>query len=391
MANMSFRLIVLFLPLSGIMLGGLCKDSSAKQPLGTHYIADKTLSGVQTFVPSEILVKFHSDVPVWEIHAMNKVLGMTILEINQGLVLYRMRVSKSVQDTIILAQTHTFVETARPNYILAEVAGEIITLLDVESAVQGIPAFLRGIYMRPEGKESLLRTLVDYKLFAKAAKERDLDEIPEIKRKIDATIEKTLAEVFLRNIFETTSISEKELSDYYDTHLKEFRIPEQIKIRQIVVETEEEAREIAEALKVGAEFEKIARERSIGSTAQWGGELGWFGRGRLDPALEITGFSLEKGEISGIIKTSSGYNIIKLEEKRSARRQSFSDVRNRIKKILQERRQKEIREQERRELGKRYGVTLHREFLPEIEINTAEEAGHQDPIPAFQEIFERHY
>lgn len=137
----------------------------------------------------------------------------------------------------------------------------------------------------------MLRALVDYKLFAKAAREQNLDKMPGVKRKIDATIEKKLAEVFLRNIFETASISEKELRDYYENHLKEFQIPEQIKIRQIVGETEEEATEIAEALKAGVEG-KIARERSIGSTAHTGGESGWFGLGRLDPVLERTGFTL---------------------------------------------------------------------------------------------------
>jgi peptidyl-prolyl cis-trans isomerase C len=326
-----------------------------------------------------------------QIHAMNEALGMTILEMNQALGLYRMRVSRPVQDTIILAQTHTFVDIARPNYILAEVAGEIITLLDVESAVHGIPTFFRHIYTGLEAKETLLRTLVDYKLFAKAAKEHNLHKMPEVKRKINAAIEKTLDHVFLRNILEGVSISEKELRDYYETHLKEFQIPEQIKIRQIVVETEGEAREITEALEDGAEFEKVARERSIGSTAQWGGELGWFGRGRLDPALERTGFTLEKGQISGIIKTPPGYHIIKLEKKRSARQQSFSDVRNRIKQTLQQRKQKEITEQKRKELGKRYGVRLYREFLSEIKISTTEEAEQQDLIRTIQEIHERPY
>lgn len=55
-------------------------------------------------------------------------------------------------------------------------------------------------------------------------------------------------------------------------------------------------------------------------------------------------------------------------------------------KILQERRQKEITEQERKELGKKYGVRVHREFLSEIKINTTEEAEQQDLIQTIQEI-----
>jgi peptidyl-prolyl cis-trans isomerase C len=387
--NKTYIMIVPLLILFGIMAEGLSLYPSAQQSLETHSPAVKTSDGMKVSIPNEILVTFRSNATTDQIHSMNEAQGMTILEMNQGLGIYRLRVSRSVKEAVAFAQSQPFVEDARPNYILAEVAGELITLLDMESVLHSIPDFFRHIYTRTEAKETLLRTLTDYKLFAKAARQENLDKIPQVDRKINAAIEKALTEAFLRRTLDDVSISEKDLRNYYKAHLREFQSPEQIKIRQIVVETEEAAGKILETLEAGAEFEKIAREKSLGATAQSGGELGWFGRGRLDPSLERAGFTLKKGEISDIIKTPSGSHLIKLEDKRSARQQSFSEVRNRIKQRLQERKQKEIKEQKRRELEQRYGVRIHSEFLSEIKVHITGETGQRDLIRVFQEMLER--
>ena len=382
-------LVIPSLILFQIMLGGLGLYSSAQQQSEVALPTTEAKDSLPLFVPGEILVTFRSSTTVDQIHAMNDSQDMTILEMNQELGIYRLRVARSVKEAVTFAQSQPFVANARPNYILAEVAGEIITLLDMENALHSKPDFFRHIYTRTEAKETLLRTLTDYKLFAKVAREENLDKIPEVERKINTAIEKALTEAFLRRTIDAVSMSEKDLRDYYEDHLKEFQIPEQIKIRRIVVETEVEAIEILETLEAGAEFEKIARERSIGATAQSGGELGWFGRGRLDPAVERAGFTLKKGETSGIIKTPSGFHIIKLEDKRRARQQSFSEVRNRIKKTLQEQKQKEVREQKRKELGQRYGVRIHSEFLPEVKVHKIGQRDPRDLIRALQEMLER--
>jgi len=379
-------LVIPSLILFQIMLGGLGLYSSAQQQSEVALPTTEAKDSLPLFVPGEILVAFRPNTTMDQIHAMNDSQDMTILEMNQELGIYRLRVARSVKEAVTFAQSQPFVANARPNYILAEVAGEIITLLDMENALHSKPDFFRHIYTRTEAKETLLRTLTDYKLFAKVAREENLDKIPEVERKINTAIEKAL---ILRRTIDAVSMSEKDLRDYYEDHLKEFQIPEQIKIRRIVVETEVEAIEILETLEAGAEFEKIARERSIGATAQSGGELGWFGRGRLDPAVERAGFTLKKGETSGIIKTPSGFHIIKLEDKRRARQQSFSEVRNRIKKTLQEQKQKEVREQKRKELGQRYGVRIHSEFLPEVKVHKIGQRDPRDLIRALQEMLER--
>ena len=85
-----------------------------------------------------------------------------------------------------------------------------------------------------------------------------------------------------------------------------------VRASHILVETEAEAKQILDKLKHGASFEELARKYSIDkASGAKGGDLGRFGRGDFLPAFEKAVFHLKVGEISGIVKTSLGYHIIK--------------------------------------------------------------------------------
>jgi len=89
---------------------------------------------------------------------------------------------------------------------------------------------------------------------------------------------------------------------------------EQVHVRHILLDSEEEAKEVLEKLKAGADFAELAKEYSKDeATKDNGGDLGWFPRGKWEKTFEDVAFSLEVGRISGIIKTSMGYHIIKVE------------------------------------------------------------------------------
>ena len=79
----------------------------------------------------------------------------------------------------------------------------------------------------------------------------------------------------------------------------------------ILVKTEKEANAAMERLKKGEKFSKIAKDVSLCPSAKRGGDLGTFSRGKMVKEFEKAAFSLQKGQVSPIVKTQFGYHIIK--------------------------------------------------------------------------------
>ncbi|MGW8289312.1 MAG: peptidylprolyl isomerase [Candidatus Bathyarchaeia archaeon] len=79
----------------------------------------------------------------------------------------------------------------------------------------------------------------------------------------------------------------------------------------ILVKTEKEVNNILERLKKGEKFWAIAKDVSLCPSKKRGGDLGTFGRGQMVKEFETAAFALDKGQISGIVKTQFGYHIIK--------------------------------------------------------------------------------
>ena len=88
-------------------------------------------------------------------------------------------------------------------------------------------------------------------------------------------------------------------------------MPNKVHCAHILVKTEKEVIAILERLKKGEKFSAIAKDVSLCPSKKRGGDLGIFGRGQMVKEFEKTAFSLEKGQISGIVKTQFGFHIIK--------------------------------------------------------------------------------
>ena len=115
-------------------------------------------------------------------------------------------------------------------------------------------------------------------------------------------------------------VTEDEIRSYFDENRERLGQPEQVRARHILVETEEQAKELKERLAAGEDFAALAKEHSIdrGSAAR-GGDLGWFGRGVMVEPFEKAAFSLKPGEVSDPVQTDFGYHLILVEERREAR------------------------------------------------------------------------
>jgi len=133
-------------------------------------------------------------------------------------------------------------------------------------------------------------------------------------------------------IMKDKDISDKDLIEFFAKNKSSFDEKEQVKLRHILLKTLEEAQQAEEELRNGKDFGTLAKEMSIDTaTSSNGGEMGWVGKGVLDPALEKVVFSLNKGERTSVVKTSFGYEIAEVLDKKAARSVTFEEVKDRVK------------------------------------------------------------
>lgn len=140
----------------------------------------------------------------------------------------------------------------------------------------------------------------------------------------------------------TVQPTEQELKAYYDSHQDSFAAPAKIKVAHILISGKDDAVNKAKAeslladIQKGADFATLAKKDSADTlSAKNGGELDWFEKGVMDPAFEKAAFALQsKGALSGVVKSSFGYHVIKLLDKQDAKAKAFDDVKETVKQKL---------------------------------------------------------
>ena len=163
---------------------------------------------------------------------------------------------------------------------------------------------------------------------------RGLDRNDEVTKELDKVKQQLVLMALGKKLTDNIDVSSKDIEDYYNTYKEQLREPEKRQVREIVVNTEQEAKDILIQLLQGADFATLAQQRSKAADAKDGGNMGFISKGDKFAQLDKTAFELEVSKVSSIFKGPEGFYIIKVEAKRGGEQKTLAQLWDDIKRML---------------------------------------------------------
>jgi peptidyl-prolyl cis-trans isomerase SurA len=268
--------------------------------------------------------------------------------------------------------------------IIARVNNQIITRSEYQheqqqlkdEAQQQDPA--RAQEIANQGEKDVLRGLIDRQLLLEKGKDLGITADTELIKRLDEMrkqmkldsiddLEKAAAaqgvsfedfkqnmrteiitqQVIQREVGGHINVTKEEEQKFYDEHKSELARPEQVKLSEILISTEQagddqqkiaaaqaKAEDLLKQIKAGANFDEIAKKESQGPSASQGGDLGYFKRGTLAKQLEDLTFGMQKGQVSDPIRTKQGFVILKVTDHQTAGIPPINEIESRVQEAV---------------------------------------------------------
>lgn len=216
--------------------------------------------------------------------------------------------------------------------VVAKVNGYEIRTSEVKLAADDIMPQLSEV--PPQLRYAfVVEYLIERHLLAQAAVKDGVDASKEYKRRLAFYQAKSLRDAYFESKIEPT-VTDAELQEIYQEEAQKVNSAERVRARHILVETEDEAKQVLEQVKAGQNFEELARRMSKDGSAQYGGDLGFFTADEMVPEFSQMAFTLQPGQVSEPVKTEYGWHIIKVEERKLGGAEPFDKVKNGLKLIV---------------------------------------------------------
>jgi peptidyl-prolyl cis-trans isomerase C len=267
--------------------------------------------------------------------------------------------------------------------VIARFAGETFTEGEFRDEMSRLSRRARGALTDAERRRQFVDNYVLSRLIYKKGVEEGFDTNPEVLKQLEDLKRRLVIQRVMQEQ-QTAPVDDAEVKTYYDAHTAEFAT-DRVRASHILVLDEAIAEELLEKLrKDPSQFEELAKANSIDkANAEKGGELGFFGRGRMVKEFEDAAFGLSKdGEISDVVHTRFGYHIIKRTGREEGKIKPFDEVKNqiRIRLINEKRRQKT--EEFLEALKKDSGYEVDMEVLAAVPIDDLPEPESNEDMPA---------
>ncbi|WP_377191959.1 peptidylprolyl isomerase [Ruegeria meonggei] len=214
--------------------------------------------------------------------------------------------------------------------VVARVNGDEITLGHVIATVATLPPQYQQV------EDDVLYDFIIEQLIQQQLLGQEQDNLTKLNALALENESRSLRAVQTVNALVGDAVTDDAIQAAYDAQFAEFQGADEYNASHILVESEEEANEIKAQLDDGADFAEMAKEKSTGPSGPNGGELGWFGAGRMVPEFETAVIGLEKDQVSDPVKTQFGWHVIVLNDKRKSEAPALDIVREELAQTLQQ-------------------------------------------------------
>ncbi|MBU3735800.1 MAG: peptidylprolyl isomerase [Methylobacterium sp.] len=199
-------------------------------------------------------------------------------------------------------------------------------------------ATARGQKIDDNVRTMVLNQMIVSELVVQEAQKQGLDKQPDYVAKEELMRRKLLVDTFIENYIRKNPVSEADTKAAYEEYKKQVGDKE-YRARHILVKTEAEAKEVVAQLSKGADFAKLAKEKSLDpGSKEKGGDLDWFSPAGMVKPFSDAVTKLQKGLYTTVpVQTQFGWHVIRLEDSRTAQPPAYDKVKDGLEKQIQQR------------------------------------------------------
>ena len=221
--------------------------------------------------------------------------------------------------------------------VIARYGSEVVGAEELRQALERLPGRSLQV-MNDQARRRFVENHVLNRLLFEEGKERGFDQDPVVRQQIEELERKLVVQKLVQELQQVPPITDQEIEAYYRENESSYSTTT-LRARHILVRDEKLAAEILAEVEADPEsFGELAEEHSIDTaSSRKGGDLGFFGPGRMVAPFERAAFALqEPGDLSEVVKTQYGYHIILLDERREGPLRPLDQVSERIRASLRQ-------------------------------------------------------
>ena len=251
--------------------------------------------------------------------------------------------------------------------VIVKAGSSKLTKKELQEDLKSLPPQTKAFLASPEGINRLKDELIKREVLYEEARKKGIEKSEDFKKRMEEFKKITLINMLLeQEIKNMQNVTENEAKEYYEKHKDEFIKPTEVRVSQIVVKNEDDAKKVYERINKGEDFGKIAKEVSIDEkTKASQGDMGFFKKGQLNQQIENVVFNLRKGQVSMPLRNQKGISIFKVTDVKGTPI-DFESIKLQLIEQLKAKKQQDWFNSYIEDLKKKYKVEVNDKALQEI-------------------------